>query len=97
MQRPEDERKLEQYREQIDRIDAELLRLLNERAGCALAIGAIKQRNNQPIFVPEREQQVLERLATRNPGPLTDASIKAIYQAIMDQMKVLEHELGEKS
>lgn len=97
MQRPEDEQKLAHFRERIDRIDADLLRLLNERAGCALAIGEIKQRNNQPIFVPEREQQVLEQLAARNPGPLSSPSIKAIYQAIMDQMKVLEQELGEKS
>lgn len=97
MQHPDDERRLAQQREQIDRIDTALLRLLNERAGCALAIGEIKQRNNQPIFVPEREHEVLERLAARNPGPLGSGSIKVIYQAIMDQMKVLEHELGKES
>ncbi|MBX9849079.1 MAG: chorismate mutase, partial [Rhodocyclaceae bacterium] len=60
---------LSKLREGIDRIDDEVLRLINERAQIAHRIGEIKQGNIY-IYRPEREAQVLRRLADNNPGPL---------------------------
>ena len=54
-----DDDKLKPLRERIDGIDRELLRLLNERAQCALDVGEIKQGQvsaEPPVFYrPERE------------------------------------------
>ena len=87
-----DPSRIDGYREEIDRIDARLLEILNRRAACALSIGRIKKKNHMAIHVPEREQQVLDRLSAANSGPCTDESVRIVFQAIFDQMKVLEHE-----
>ena len=86
----DDERRIAACRQEIDAIDTQLLGLLNRRAECALTIGEVKKRNNEPIFVPEREQSLLQRLASLNEGPLPDSAIVVVYQAIMNEMKRLE-------
>ncbi len=60
-------------RAEIDGIDAELLRLLNQRARCAQKVGEIKAEHGEAghIYRPEREAQVLRRLQESNPGPLS--------------------------
>src|SRR5437867_11095784 len=57
-------------RQQIDRIDDQLLRLLSRRAELALAIAEQKARSNSEVYAPAREKGVLERLARANRGPL---------------------------
>jgi chorismate mutase/prephenate dehydratase len=86
----DDERRISARRDEIDRIDSELLLLLNRRAVCAQEIGHIKKRNGQPIFVPDREKAVLARLVESNRGPLPNQSIEEVFQAIIEQMKRLE-------
>ena len=61
--------KLKPLREQIDALDAQLLNLLNERAKVAQQVGHVKAETNAPVFRPEREAQVLARVAKNNPGP----------------------------
>jgi len=53
---------LKRYRDEIDRLDEELLRVLNLRARCALRIGEIKKEKSLPLYIPHREQEVLDRL-----------------------------------
>ena len=84
---------IEKYRGEIDRIDTELLKMLNRRAECALSIGKIKKRNNLPVFVPEREQEVLRKLGAENSGPFTEDSVRKVFQEIFAQMKALEEAL----
>jgi chorismate mutase/prephenate dehydratase len=57
-------------RDEIDGIDAQLLDLLNRRAGCAKKVGEIKARHGDAGFIyrPEREAQVLRRIQEMNPG-----------------------------
>ncbi|EDP75953.1 prephenate dehydratase [Hydrogenivirga sp. 128-5-R1-1] len=57
---------LKRLREKIDRIDEEILRLLNERAKLAREIGDIKKRNNLEIHVPERERAIFEKILSLN-------------------------------
>lgn len=77
-------------REEIDRIDGELLALLNRRARAALEIGRAKRARNEPIHVPEREQAVLERLLGENAGPLDPAAVSDIFATIMRHIRALE-------
>ncbi len=84
------ERTIDQWREEIDRLDAQLVTLLNRRAVCALAIGKIKRRERQPIHVPERERAVIDRAGQLNTGPLPNAAIQAVFESMICQMRLLE-------
>ncbi len=77
-------------RNQIDHLDEEILARLAERAQCAQRIGTIKQGN---LYRPEREAQVLRRLADANPGPLPDAAVQTIFREIMSACLALEQPL----
>lgn len=72
-------------RAEIDRIDGELLRLLNERAAIALRVGEAKRRAETSLCDPKRETEVLSRMSSKNPGPFDDKSIENIFQRIIDE------------
>lgn len=74
----------------IDAIDAELLRLLNERAKLAQQVGHIKDGQ---IYRAEREAQVLRRLCMENPGPLKSENIEHLFREIMSACRALEQHL----
>jgi len=82
---------LEQLRQEIDRLDEQILPLLNRRAALAVEIGEIKQSNGHAIYVPSRERSVLQRLVANNQGPLSHRSICRIYAEIMAASLALEH------
>ena len=81
---------LDHLRQQIDRIDLQLLRLLNRRAASALQIGRIKKKQGLPVYDGRREQEVLLRLTRRNAGPLPAASVKAIFKEILRRNRGLQ-------
>lgn len=84
--------KLKQCREQIDGLDEELLRLVNQRAALAQKIGHLKE--DGVVLRPEREAQVLRRLQDANPGPLSNAAIAALFTEVMSQCRALEAPLS---
>ena len=83
-------------RADIDRIDSELLHLLNERARCAQRVGEIKAEFGDAGFIyrPEREAQVLRRLQDANPGPLPGENITFFFREVMSACLSLEQPLG---
>ena len=81
---------LEDARRRIDRIDALLVRLLNERAATALDIGAIKRAAGLPIYVPEREALVLARASGKSRGPLAADAVRRVFRAIIDETRNVE-------
>ena len=82
---------LAQLRTQIDEVDAQLLELLNQRAELSLAVGRAKASvPGAKIFDPVREAQLLEKLASRNRGPLTAEHISSIWQTIMAASRALQ-------
>lgn len=80
---------LEDWRREIDILDQKLLELLNRRAECAMEIGRIKQAIEQPIFVPEREKSILNRILELNEGPTDDEAVRRIFQQIIDESRRL--------
>ncbi len=84
---------VEDYRAQIDRLDEELVRLLNRRTRIALEIGRLKSERESEVYVPAREKEVLSRVSALNEGPLTEASLHAIYREIMSAALALEKTL----
>jgi chorismate mutase/prephenate dehydratase len=85
-----EQEELGQLRSRIDALDSEVLRLLSERAQLAHRIGEIKHGN---LYRPEREAQVLRRIADTNPGPLPEASVRTIFREIMSACLALEQPL----
>jgi len=78
-------------RNEIDRIDEEILARLAERARCAQRVGEIKR--GVMYYRPEREAQVLRRLAELNPGPLSADAVKTIFREVMSACLGLEQPL----
>jgi len=78
------------HRQAIDKLDAQLVKLLNERTRHVLAIGDIKLKAGEEIYAPHRERAVLDRVAKLNPGPITDEQLRAIYREIMSSALALE-------
>lgn len=81
---------LRPLREKIDAIDAQLLKLLNQRAAVALEVGEVKKRFGAPVFRPERELQVISRLQQANDGPLYGDNLASIWREIMSASRALE-------
>jgi chorismate mutase/prephenate dehydratase len=74
----------------IDRIDRQVLALLNRRARLAQRIGRNKEQQESPAFVPGREQRLVRKLVAQNPGPLADRAVVAIYREIISASRALE-------
>jgi len=83
---------LSDWRRRIDEIDQKLVELLNERSRCALEIGKIKQAEHLPLYQPEREREVLKNAERANPGPLSDAAIRRLFERIIDEARSAERE-----
>jgi chorismate mutase / prephenate dehydratase len=81
---------LHKHRQAIDRLDHEIVRLLNERTRHVLEIGTIKLRAGEEIYAPHRELAVLDRICKLNKGPMTNDSLRAVYREIMSSALSLE-------
>ena len=81
---------LPELRNQIDAVDAQLLELLNRRAGLALEVGEVKRVEGSAVFRPEREAQVIQSLQERNAGPIKPDGIAHIWREIMSCCRSLE-------
>lgn len=84
---------LDELRKRIDELDSQLLALLNERAGVVIEIGKLKARADRPIYAPDREKQVLDKVVKANKGPLPDRTLAAIWREMMSGSFVLEKPL----
>ena len=85
---------LRERRGRIDAIDAEVVRLLNERARIAQEIGSAKSADDRLPFAPEREREVLERVRQLGQnGPLEEGHLAAIYREIISACRALERPL----
>ncbi len=82
-----------EHRKAIDRLDAQIVRLLNERTRHVLEIGAMKLKAGEEIYAPHRERSVLQRVCRLNPGPLAQDSLRAIYREVMSSALALEKSL----
>lgn len=81
---------LEELRKQIDKIDAELVKLISERASVASQIAHTKSLDGSPIYRPDREQKVYQKVSSLNQGILDNESMCNIYREIMSATLKLE-------
>src|SRR5580692_436539 len=81
---------LSEHRNAIDKLDAQIVRLLNERTKHVLAIGEIKLAAGEEIYAPHRERAVFDRVCAQNAGPITNEQLRTIYREIMSSALALE-------
>jgi len=81
---------IENYRNDIDAVDREIVRLLNRRASLAKKIGHEKIRNNLSIKNKQREDELLQYLLADNPGPMPDEDLESIYKLIIRTCRELQ-------
>jgi chorismate mutase/prephenate dehydratase len=84
---------LRSLRSQIDKLDLQILKLVNERASVAAEIGKLKNDHGEEIFSPAREEEVLQnvlQLNEKNKGPLDAGTIRAIFREIMSGARALQ-------
>jgi len=79
-------------REEIDRLDAELVQLLNRRASIALDLAELKQNLGLNICDPERERQVLAQVTSLSDGPFDERSLIRIFQRIIWESRRIEQQ-----
>ena len=89
--------RIEEWRRRIDAIDDQLVRLLNSRSVCVVEIGRIKRALGVPVYSPERERALLERVVRENTGPLDRAAIQRLFERIIDESRRLERLAGESA
>ena len=77
-------------RRRIDALDVRLVALLNERAACAMAIGALKRRESLPVYEPDREATVLANVSAANCGPLAPDALRRGFERIIDEARRLQ-------
>ena len=87
---------ISEWRDEIDRLDEELVKLLNRRSQCALEIGRIKRELNIPIYSPNREAEVIRHVLGVNQGPLDGGAIRRLFERIIDESRSLERTVVER-
>ena len=81
---------LAEHRQAIDKLDAQIVKFLNERTRHVLSIGEIKLAAGEEIYAPHRERAVFDRVCGHNAGPITNEQLRAIYREIMSSALALE-------
>jgi chorismate mutase / prephenate dehydratase len=84
---------LDPLRTKIDSLDEKIVELLNDRAKIVVEIGKLKQASNSPIYAPDREKAILERIRQLNHGPLGNRCLEAVYRELMSGSFALEKPL----
>ena len=81
------------FRDKIDQLDRQIVELLNQRLTLAAEIGKLKRSTGGQIYVAEREDAVLRKVAELNKGPIRNDALRAIYREIMSAAIALEKPL----
>ena len=85
-------KRLDFWRDRIDELDRELVRLLVSRTECAIEIGKIKALLDVQVYDPEREEEVMQNVLRSAEGHLTMDSVRRIFERIIDETRRAERQ-----
>lgn len=74
---------MERFRKKIDKIDEQLVKLLDERMELAFELGKLKKEKGLGVFDGTREKQVFEKLKALPKQTIRDNEIKELYEQII--------------
>ena len=81
---------LDELRRGIDSIDRAILNLLHDRIRLVMLVGQYKRERNIPVYDPERERQLLDRLSSAAEPPLDGPTIRRIFERLVDESRRIE-------
>ena len=84
---------VQRLRDQLDEVDRDMVRALNERARLVQELAILKREVGVPLFDPKREEEILQRIAEENPGPIYDSTMREIFETIMHRIRDIESEV----
>jgi chorismate mutase/prephenate dehydratase len=84
---------LANLRNEIDRIDKELVTLLNRRAELSLQIGQVKQKQGLEVWSPAREDEVVARALAASRGPMPAETLQLIFRELLSSSRSLQRPL----
>jgi chorismate mutase/prephenate dehydratase len=87
---------IEDWRTQIDDIDRQLVKLMNERSQCAIEIARIKKQRNMGVVDPDRERNVFRNVEIENRGPLDSDSLNRIFGSIIEECRRIERQVTDE-
>ena len=85
---------IEDCRVEIDKVDAEILRLLNLRAELAVRVGESKRLAGLSVCDRAREREVVERARRDNRGPLDGEAVARLFRAVIRESRRLQTQLA---
>ena len=86
---------LDELRKAIDSVDSQILQLLHERVRLVMAVGEYKRERDMPVYDPERERALLDRLCRAAEPPLDADTIRRIFERLVDESRRIEqHHVG---
>jgi chorismate mutase / prephenate dehydratase len=77
-------------RAKIDKVDQQLVKLMNERAEYAHEIGQVKNNTGVAAYAPAREDEVLARVLALSKGPLPERALRAVFRELISGSRSLE-------
>jgi|YelNatPaOPRAMG01_1025707.scaffolds.fasta_scaffold117367_2 chorismate mutase-like protein len=87
---------LEEYRAEIDHLDAQLIDIVARRLHVCCRVAEYKRAHGLPVLQPERATQVVERaIAQGTAHGLDERFVRALYELIMAEACRLEDEIVE--
>ena len=87
---------IEDWRDEIDRLDEQLVKLLNARSQCAIELGRLKRELGLAIYSPDREREVIAHVTGINHGPLDRDAMRRLFERIIDESRSIERATVEK-
>ncbi len=78
---------------EVEKLDAQLIALLNKRFLAAKNVAGELREQNQPVYDPVYQQKMMERLQALNSGPVTPEILHAVYREIFSGLRALERPL----
>lgn len=85
-----------ELRQEIDAVDTQILELLHRRLELVFQVGEIKREHGVRVYDPERERQMLARLAEAARPPMNGETVRRIFERIIDEFRAQEkHHIQE--
>jgi chorismate mutase/prephenate dehydrogenase len=81
---------LRELRDEIDEIDREIVELLAKRLRLVMKVGEFKRAHDLAIYDPDRERDLLARVAKHAPAPLEPEMAQRIFQCVIQESRDLE-------
>jgi chorismate mutase len=78
---------LERFRADLARQDQTILDAVNARLRLVAELKRYKDEAGLPFRDPEQEQRLIDRLAAENPGPLSEAGVRELFETILALIK----------